>query len=62
MKRPRHGPVGAEMPGALDADGRASDLSLLVADFTPDWMALAKLQGGPLRIWHRHSRTMAARR
>ena len=44
MKLLRHGPVGAEKPGALDVDGRARDLSLLVADFTPEWMAPAKLQ------------------
>ena len=44
MKLLRHGPVGAEKPGALDLDGRARDLSLLVADFTPEWMSPAKLQ------------------
>ena len=44
MKLLRHGPVGAEKPGALDVDGRARDLSLLVADFTPEWMSPAKLQ------------------
>jgi 2,4-didehydro-3-deoxy-L-rhamnonate hydrolase len=44
MKLLRHGPAGAEKPGALDADGKARDLSLLVADFTPEWMAPAKLQ------------------
>ena len=44
MKLLRHGPVGAEQPGALDADGQARDLSLLVPDFTPDWMAPAKLR------------------
>ena len=43
MKLLRHGPVGAEKPGALDADGQARDLSLLVPDFTPEWMAPAKL-------------------
>lgn len=44
MKLLRHGPAGAEKPGALDIDGRARDLSLLVADFTPEWMSPAKLQ------------------
>ena len=44
MKLLRHGPVGAEKPGALDIDGRARDLSLLVADFTPEWMSPVKLQ------------------
>ena len=44
MKLLRHGPVGAERAGALDAQGRARDLSLLVPDLTPDWLAPAKLQ------------------
>lgn len=44
MKLLRHGPVGAEKPGALDANGQMRDLSLLIADFTPDWMAPEKLQ------------------
>jgi len=44
MKLLRHGPVGAEKPGAIDADGLVRDLSLLVPDFTPEWMAPAKLQ------------------
>lgn len=44
MKLFRHGPAGAERPGALDADGRQRDLSLLVPDFTPDWLAPEKLQ------------------
>ena len=44
MKLLRHGPVGAEKPGALDANGQARDLSLLVPDFTPDWLTPAKLQ------------------
>lgn len=43
MKLLRHGPSGAEKPGALDADGKARDLSLLIPDFTPDWMHPAKL-------------------
>ena len=44
MKLLRHGPVGAERPGALDADGKLRDLSLLIADFTPDWLAPDKLK------------------
>jgi 2,4-diketo-3-deoxy-L-fuconate hydrolase len=44
MKLLRHGAPGAEKPGALDAQGRARDLSLLVPDFTPEWLSPAKLQ------------------
>lgn len=44
MKLLRHGPVGAEKPGAIDAHGNARDLSLLIADFTPEWMGPEKLQ------------------
>ncbi|MBH1964937.1 MAG: fumarylacetoacetate hydrolase family protein [Comamonadaceae bacterium] len=44
MKLLRHGPAGQEKPGALDADGKFRDLSLLIPEFTPDWMAPAKLQ------------------
>ncbi len=44
MKLLRHGPVGAEKPGALDANGKIRDLSLLVPDFTPEWMSPDKLQ------------------
>lgn len=44
MKLLRHGPVGQEKPGALDADGQMRDLSLLVPDFTPDWLSPLKLQ------------------
>ena len=43
LKLLRHGPAGAEKPGALDATGQARDLSLLIPDFTPDWMSPAKL-------------------
>lgn len=43
MKLLRHGAIGAEKPGALDSNGQVRDLSLLVPDFTPDWMAPAKL-------------------
>lgn len=44
MKLLRHGPRGAEKPGALDAQGRIRDLSLLIPDFTPEWMAPARLK------------------
>ncbi len=44
MKLLRHGPAGAEKPGALDADGQMRDLSLLVPDFTPEWMSPSKLR------------------
>ena len=44
MKLLRHGAVGAEKPGALDAQGQARDLSLLVPDFTPDWLSPGKLK------------------
>lgn len=44
MKLLRHGPVGAERPGALDAQGQARDLSLLIPDFTPDWLSPDKLE------------------
>jgi len=44
MKLLRHGPLGQEKPGALDADGQARDLSLLVPDFTPEWLAPEKLK------------------
>ena len=44
MKLLRHGPVGQKKPGALDADGKARDLSLLVPDFTPEWLTPEKLR------------------
>ena len=44
MKLLRHGPAGSEKPGALDADGSVRDLSLLVPDFTPEWLSPVKLQ------------------
>lgn len=43
MRLLRHGPAGQECAGALDAQGRARDLSLLVPDFTPEWMTPEKL-------------------
>lgn len=44
MKLLRHGPAGQEKPGALDAQGKIRDLSLLIPDFTPEWLSPAKLQ------------------
>ena len=44
MKLLRHGPIGSEKPGALDANGRLRDLSLLVPDFTPEWLSPPKLK------------------
>jgi 2-keto-4-pentenoate hydratase/2-oxohepta-3-ene-1,7-dioic acid hydratase in catechol pathway len=44
MKLLRHGPAGAERAGALDAEGRLRDLSLLVPDITPEWLVPQKLQ------------------
>ena len=43
MKLFRHGPVGAERAGALDAAGVKRDLSLLIPDITPDWLSPQKL-------------------
>lgn len=43
MKLLRYGPPGQEKPAALDAEGRIRDLSLLVPDFTPEWMAPERL-------------------
>lgn len=43
MKLLRHGPAGQERAGALDAQGQVRDLSLLVPDFTPEWMTPEKL-------------------
>lgn len=44
MKLFRHGPAGQEKPGAVDADGQLRDLSLLVPDLTPEWLAPERLQ------------------
>jgi 2-keto-4-pentenoate hydratase/2-oxohepta-3-ene-1,7-dioic acid hydratase in catechol pathway len=44
MKLLRHGPAGNEKPGALDVNGVPRDLSLLVPDFTPEWLAPDKLR------------------
>jgi 2,4-didehydro-3-deoxy-L-rhamnonate hydrolase len=40
----RHGALGSERPGALDAQGVKRDLSVLVPDITPDWLAPEKLR------------------
>ncbi len=44
MKLFRHGAIGAERPGAVDAQGQLRDLSLLVPDFTPEWLSPEKLR------------------
>lgn len=44
MKLFRHGPLGQEQPGAVDAQGQLRDLSLLVPDWTPEWLAPERLQ------------------
>jgi len=44
MKLFRHGPVGQEKAGALDAQGNKRDISLLIQDLTPEWLSPAKLQ------------------
>ena len=44
MKLFRHGDSGAEKPGAVDQTGALRDLSLLIEDFTPEWMSPEKLQ------------------
>jgi 2,4-didehydro-3-deoxy-L-rhamnonate hydrolase len=44
MKLFRHGPLGQESAGAVDAKGVKRDLSLLVPDITPEWLAPEKLK------------------
>ncbi|SEO08620.1 2-keto-4-pentenoate hydratase/2-oxohepta-3-ene-1,7-dioic acid hydratase (catechol pathway) [Duganella sp. CF517] len=44
MKLLRVGAAGAEKPAALDAQGRIRDLSALVPDLTPDWLAPERLR------------------
>jgi len=43
MKLVRHGAKGAEKPGALDKNGRVRDLSLLIDDWTAEWLCAEKL-------------------
>ncbi|MBV6272678.1 fumarylacetoacetate hydrolase family protein [Alcaligenaceae bacterium CGII-47] len=44
MKLLRYGAPGIEKLGALDAKGNIRDLSLLVPDLTPEWLAPERLQ------------------
>ncbi|MGD9942866.1 MAG: fumarylacetoacetate hydrolase family protein [Burkholderiaceae bacterium] len=44
MRLFRFGDVGQEKPGALDSNGRMRDVSLLIPDWTPDWMAPERLK------------------
>ncbi|HWK61596.1 MAG TPA: fumarylacetoacetate hydrolase family protein [Eoetvoesiella sp.] len=44
MKLLRYGAAGAEKLGALDAQGNIRDLSLLVPDLTPEYLAPERLQ------------------
>lgn len=43
MKLVRFGPMGAEKPGMIDAEGKLRDLSGYLQDLTPDWLAPARL-------------------
>ncbi|HTR13287.1 MAG TPA: fumarylacetoacetate hydrolase family protein [Roseiarcus sp.] len=43
MKLFRHGKPGMERTGAIDASGVKRDISLLVADVTPDWLSPERL-------------------
>jgi 2-keto-4-pentenoate hydratase/2-oxohepta-3-ene-1,7-dioic acid hydratase in catechol pathway len=43
MKLLRYGPMGAEKPGAIDAQGNIRDLSLLIQDWTPELLAPSRL-------------------
>ncbi len=44
MKLFRFGEVGREKPGALDSAGHMRDMSALIADWTPEWMAPERLK------------------
>lgn len=44
MKLLRYGPIGHEKAGALDAQGRIRDLSQLVPDLSPEWLAPDRLE------------------
>ncbi|WP_186116983.1 fumarylacetoacetate hydrolase family protein [Burkholderia gladioli] len=43
MKLLRFGAVGSEKPGAIDQEGHARDLSLLISDWTPEWLSPERL-------------------
>ena len=43
MKLVRYGAMGAEKPGLIDADGKVRDLSSVLTDITPEWLAEDKL-------------------
>ena len=44
MKLFRHGALGSEGAGAVDARGVKRDISLLVPDITPEWLSPQKLE------------------
>ncbi|RZM35921.1 MAG: 2-hydroxyhepta-2,4-diene-1,7-dioate isomerase, partial [Sphingomonas sp.] len=44
MKLCRYGPVGAEKPGLVVADGRIRDLSGVIADLTPAEVTLSAIE------------------
>lgn len=43
MKLVRFGPVGAEKPGLIDANGELRDLSSRLSDLTPEWLEPQRL-------------------
>ncbi|WP_016832651.1 fumarylacetoacetate hydrolase family protein [Herbaspirillum lusitanum] len=43
MKLLRYGPLGQEKVGALDKSGQVRDLSLLISELTPEWLAPQRL-------------------
>jgi 2,4-didehydro-3-deoxy-L-rhamnonate hydrolase len=43
MKLLRYGPAGAEKPGALDTHGNIRDLSQLISDWSPEFLAPERL-------------------
>ena len=44
MRLIRHGGVGSERAGAVDAQGNHRDISLLVSDIGPEWLSPEKLK------------------
>lgn len=44
MRLFRFGAVGQEKPGALDSQGCMRDVSMLIPDWTPEWLAPQRLQ------------------